>query len=203
MTRIILTRHGETEWNVSGYCQGSCDSPLTPQGKDQALRLANRLAGEKITAIYSSPLGRAKATAQVIADQFDLRVMDCPEFQEISFGEWEGKSWADLRNLYPEGFAQWEHAPHSYRFPGGETMDDVLVRAKAKLEELVQRHPGETICIVSHGITLKVLVTSILGYSLADWLETPWQHNTAVNIFEVTEGNYSGLLVGDYSHIDL
>jgi phosphoserine phosphatase len=201
MTKIIITRHGETEWNVSGYCQGTYDSPLTANGQDQAKKLADRLLGEKIVAIYSSPLGRAKATAQVIADRFNLPVTPCQEFQEISFGEWEGKAWEELRNIYPEGFVEWEQAPHTYRFPGGENMEEVLVRAKAKLAELVIKHKGETICIVSHGITVKVLVTSMLDYTLADWLETPWQHNTAVNIFEVKDGKYNGLLIGDHSHI--
>lgn len=201
MTRIILTRHGETEWNVSGYCQGSFDSPLTKQGIDQAEKLAQRLVGEKIAAMYSSPLGRAVATAKAIADQFKLEISECPEFREISFGDWEGKAWLELRNLYAQDFGIWEQSPHTYRFPGGETMQEVLDRAKPRLQELVCKHEGETICIVTHGITLKALVTDLMGYTLEDWLETPWQHNTAVNIFEMEAGNCKAVVVGDHSHI--
>jgi len=202
MTRLILTRHGQTEWNVKGFVQGALDSPLSDAGIEQARRLSARLAGEKIDHIYSSPLGRAVSTARLIADPRHLQVCECPEFREISFGQWEGKSWKQLRSNEPELFAQWEACPYLFRFPQGEVMEDVLLRAKPRLHRLIEAHPGETICVVSHGITLKVLVTDLMGYSLADWLETPWQSNTALNIFEVEGNQVRALVLGDNSHVE-
>ncbi len=202
MTRIIITRHGETEWNILGLVQGCLDSALTPVGIVQAEKLASRLHGEKIGAIYSSSLGRAMATAQVLGSVFKVDVRACPEFGEISFGSWEGQAWHLLRQTEPENFAAWEKNPHSYHFPGGECMADVLLRAKPKLLQLCDLHPDETICVVSHGITVKVLITDLLGYPLADWEKTPWQANTALNIFEVTGGKFVDVVVGDSTHLE-
>lgn len=201
MTRLILTRHGETEWNLSGLVQGNLDSPLTAKGINQAHQLAARLSKEKISAVFSSPAGRALTTAQIVAAELHVPVLTCPEFREISFGDWEGKAWTKLKQADPNGFAEWETTPYRYRFPQGETMEEVLLRVRPKVLGLCQEHQNETICVVSHGITLKVLVTSLMGLTLADWQQTPWQFNTAVNIFEVDGPNCSGLVLGDCSHI--
>ena len=200
MARVILTRHGETEWNVSGFVQGSQDSPLTKAGVLQAQNLARRLKNENIKILLSSPLGRALSTAGEIAKELNIPVAECAEFREISFGNWEGKPWRQLTELDPEGFRIWEKSPHIFQFPGGETFSDVLGRAKEKLLQLCTTYPNETICVVSHGITLKVLVTDLMGFGLENWMETPWQSNTAVNIFEVNNNVVTPLVVGDCTH---
>lgn len=201
MSKIILTRHGETEWNISGLVQGSLDSPLTAAGVEQAKCLADRLAGEGVELVFSSPLGRAVSTARVIAARLNLPVIECQEFREISFGAWEGKAWQDLHASDPEGFASWTKTPHLHRFPRGETMGEVLARAKAKLQQICRDYPQQNFCVVSHGVTLKVMVTDLMGYDLAEWERTPWQPNTAVNIFELGGGKATGLVLGDNSHV--
>jgi len=203
MTRVILTRHGETEWNINGLVQGTKDSPLTEAGIEQAKRLAERLAQENIRIVISSPLGRALATARIIAERLNIPMLEYPEFREISFGQWEGKNWKDLREAEPRRFGEWEQNPHIFRFPEGETFEEVFVRAKPKLWELCMEYPRDTICIVSHGVTLRVLVTYLMGFSLNDWRRTPWQPNTALNIFEVSGDKITQILVGDNSHIEV
>ncbi len=201
MSKIFLTRHGETEWNTSGLVQGSLDSPLTAAGVEQAKRLADRLAGEDIELVFSSPLGRAVSTAAVIAAKLDLPVVECEEFREISFGTWEGQAWQDLQHSDPKGFISWTKTPYLHRFPRGESMGDVLARAKAKLLQLYRDHPARNLCVVSHGVTLKVMVTDLMGFDLKDWERTPWQPNTALNIFEINNGIATGLVLGDNSHV--
>lgn len=201
MTRLILTRHGETEWNLHGLVQGSMDSPLTDKGLLQAAKLAERLKSENISCVYSSTQMRAVQTARVIADRFGLQVLKYSEFGEICFGTWEGKAWREIRQSDEAEFLKWEEKPYLYTFPGGENMQTVLARAKPRLRELCEQHPDETICVVSHGITLKVLVTDLMGLALSDWMETPWQSNTALNIFEITGQKVKSIILGDSSHI--
>lgn len=204
MTKIILTRHGETLWNLEKKVQGTMDSPLSPNGLQQARRLALRLRGEGIQHLYASDAPRAIATAEEIRRELQLAtIVQTPHLREFSFGEWEGKVWADLRAAHPEIFVVWDSEPHRVQVPGGETMQKVSDRAWFFLEEVMACHRGETVCLVSHGLTLKLLMTRVLGFSVQEWDKTPWQYNTAVNILEVKDGVINPLVVGDRSHLDI
>ncbi|MGI1657799.1 MAG: histidine phosphatase family protein [Desulfitobacterium sp.] len=204
MTKIIFTRHGETLWNIEGRVQGALDSPLTTKGILQARKLGQRLQGEGITRIYSSDLPRAQATADEIRQELSLQeVLLHPGLRELSFGEWEGESWWDLRKLYPELFAIWDKGPHQIQIPGGETMWEVTDRAWLLVQELARHHAGETLCIVTHGMTLQLIVKKALGIPVEQWEDVPWQHNTAVNIFEFyDDGDIKPLVIADHSHLD-
>lgn len=130
MTRVILTRHGETQWNLEGRVQGAMDSPLTDKGIWQAQVLANRLHDEGISVIYSSDLPRAIATADEIRKMLNLpEVVIETAMRELSFGDWEGQEWTDLRQSYPELFELWEQSPDQVRIPRGESMQQVTERA--------------------------------------------------------------------------
>lgn len=202
--RLILTRHGETLWNIEGRVQGAMDSPLTERGILQARGLGKRLRGEGITRIYSSDLPRAIHTAEEIRQELELEeVLFNPALRELSFGEWEGKVWWELRNLYPEIFSIWDQGPHQVKIPGGESMWEVTNRAWHFIEELPKRYPDETICIVTHGMTLQLLVKKALGLSVDQWEGVPWQHNTAVNIFELSAGGkIDPVLIADHTHLE-
>lgn len=203
MTKIILTRHGETVWNIEKRVQGSLDSPLSEKGLLQAKRLALRLHGEGIKHLYASDAPRAIATAEVIRSETELKTILISQYlREFSFGQWEGKVWAELRTANPEVFSLWDTEPHRVQVPGGETMQAVSERAWQFLGEIREKHQGETVCLVSHGLTLKLLVTRIMGYAVEEWNKTPWQFNTAVNVFEDNDGILIPKVVADISHLE-
>ncbi|EHQ90098.1 histidine phosphatase family protein [Desulfosporosinus youngiae] len=203
MTRIILTRHGQTLWNIEGRVQGSLDSPLTEKGILQARSLALRLKEEGITHIYSSDAPRAVNTAEEIRRELGLeKLLVDPALREFSFGEWEGSVWQELRESNPDIFKLWDSEPHLVTTPGGENMELVTERAWKFLQQILKLHSGETICLVTHGLTLKLLVTKALGFEVHEWAKTPWQHNTALNILEVKEDQWIPCILGDCQHLD-
>lgn len=203
MTRIILTRHGQTLWNIEGRVQGSLDSPLTEKGILQARSLAGRLKDQTIDYIYSSDSLRAINTAEEIRRELGLeKIRTNPALREFSFGEWEGCIWQELRVTYPDIFKIWDSEPHLVTTPGGENMEKVMERSWKFLQSIPRDHAGQTVCIVTHGLTLKLLVTKALGFEVRDWAKTPWQHNTALNIFEVTDDLWTPTLLGDCQHLD-
>ena len=203
MTRIILTRHGQTVWNLERRVQGRLDSPLTETGIRQARILAQRLAGEGIGHIYSSDAPRAISTAAEIRSVLGLSKINIePDLREFSFGDWEGSIWQELRETYPEIFKVWDSAAHLVTPPGGENMALVMERAWNCVKRILPLHPEETICVVTHGLALKLLVTKALGFEVQDWKQTPWQQNTALNIFEVTGEKWAPKLLGDCAHLE-
>lgn len=204
MLRVILTRHGETLWNIEGRVQGFLDSPLTEKGIRQARQLGKRLQNEGITKIYSSDLSRAKATADIIRDELGLPEIYVNEaLRELHFGEWEGKVWWDLRQKHPELFSVWDTGPHQVQIPGGESMEEASERAWNFIQELRKKHTNEAVCLVTHGMTLQLVVKRALGIPLGQWENVPWQHNTAVNIFEFHEdGTIHPILLADHSHLE-
>jgi broad specificity phosphatase PhoE len=203
MTRIILTRHGQTLWNTEGRVQGSLDSPLTEKGILQARSLAVRLRDEGIQHIYSSDSLRAIGTAEEIRCELGLdTLITDPALREFAFGEWEGCIWQELRDANPDVFKIWDSEPHLVTTPGGENMGLVMERSWNFLQQIIKSHPEETICVVTHGLTLKILVTKALGFEVHEWAKTPWQHNTALNIFEVVGHEWKPRIVGDCTHLD-
>lgn len=205
MTRIILTRHGETLWNLEGRVQGAKDSPLTERGIHQARVLGQRLKSEGISTIISSDLSRAIATAQEIRKILELpEVLISSELREISFGEWEGQAWRELRQTDPERFVLWDQGPHQVKIPGGESMSSVTERSWNFLLSLPVKYPGQTLCLVTHGMTLQLLIKKALGLSLEDWTNVPWQYNTAVNILDLSnDGKVNPILIADHRHLEI
>lgn len=204
MTRLILTRHGETHWNIEGRVQGAMDSPLTEKGILQARGLGKRLQGEGITRIYTSDLPRAIQTADEVRRELGLSEIHLSSaLRELSFGEWEGKKWGELRKLYPELFSAWDKGPHEVQIPGGESMGEVTKRAWEFIQELPKNHSGETILVVTHGLTLQLIIKKALGLAVEQWEDVPWQYNTSVNIFEISDkGEFIPILIADHAHLE-
>jgi len=172
MLRLLLVRHGLTTANQEDRWIGRTDPPLNEEGLAQAKALATRLAGEGLTAIYSSPQLRARQTAELIARACGLEVRIEPELREMDFGCWEGLTQAEIEVRYPDQMRTWwanpaaEPAPH-----GGETLTRVAQRAKAAYNKIVARHSdGETVLIVAHAGVLQALLCEALGPPLrARW----------------------------------
>jgi probable phosphoglycerate mutase len=179
------------------------DSPLTTKGLAQARNLALRLRSEDIRHLYSSDLPRAVATAEEIRRELSLAaIIPAPRIREFSFGDWEGKLWDELRTTYQDIFRIWDNTPHLVQVPNGDNMHTFAESIWGFLQELISQHQGETICLVTHGLALKLLVTRALGYTIAEWLKTPLQFNTAVNILEVQDQKINPVLLGDCSHLE-
>lgn len=161
--RILLLRHAETGWNRERRFQGWRDVPLSATGREQAESAARLLAATRIEAVWSSPLARARDTATIIAAPHRLAVQESDAFREMGFGEWEGLTRDEVRERFPDAHRAWAETPHEAAWPGAETLAMVRARALAGLGALRAAHTGQTICLVSHGITGRLLILEALG----------------------------------------
>lgn len=160
-TRILLVRHGATDWNVAKRAQGQADIDLNAAGRRQAREAAAELAGFQIGAVYASDMKRALDTARVIAEPRGLEVVVDKSFREIDQGEWEGLTTEEIRTRWPE---LWGPARHYEARPGGESPGQVRERALEGLRRVVRAHPGADVVVVSHGGTIRWLSAEVLGY---------------------------------------
>lgn len=202
MTSIYLVRHGQTAWNKEEIFRGKTDVPLDETGLRQA-----ELAGEyfkdiKIQGVYSSPLSRAWQTAERIARVHNLRVQPLDGLLDMSFGNWEGQAHQEIQKTDPETYRQWREEPHLARLPGGETLDNVRKRAMASLEEVIEKHPEETIVLVSHRVVNKVLLCGILGIDNSHFWQIA-QDTTAINLIQYRKGKYILSLMNETCHLKL
>jgi broad specificity phosphatase PhoE len=165
ITRVFLCRHGETSARAQGRCHGRFDAGLSPLGKRQAVELAERLAGEELGAVYSSPLGRARETAVVVAARHELAPLELAGLSEIDFGRLEGLTYAEAERRFPEVYRRWMQEPLRVRFPGGEDYESLRRRASEALDEIRRRHPGETVAVVSHAGPLRAWLAGFLELS--------------------------------------
>jgi len=161
--KILLLRHGQTEWNALKKYQGHMDIALNDAGRAQAEKLARYLrCNEKIEAIYCSDLSRSRETAEIIARELQLSIQVDERFREIGFGDWEGMTYEEVSRMYPEEYTKWFNNNLTIKVPGGESIDDLLARTLPSLGDLAQRHAG-TVLVVSHGGLIKTLLNHLLG----------------------------------------
>ena len=161
--RVLLVRHAETDWNRERRFQGRLDISLSAAGREQAESAARLLAATPLAAVWSSPLSRARETATAIANPQGLAVHVEEAFTEMDFGEWVGLTRDEVKARFPDALSAWAETPQTARWPGAEPLEDVRVRALAGLERLRAAHQGQTVCLVSHGITSRVLILEALG----------------------------------------
>jgi len=153
-TRILLARHGETDWNSIGRWQGHADPPLNELGRRQAAELAEQLAGDGVGAVYSSDLQRASQTARVVGDRLGLPVVEDSGLREIDVGSWSGLTRAEVEVRFPEGFARWRAGEIGH---DGETREELTERVVASIERIGHAHVGETVLVVTHGGAIRAL----------------------------------------------
>lgn len=200
-TRIFLIRHGATELSAEDRFAGEVDVALSDIGRDQARRLAKRLSTERIAAVYSSPLGRTRETASILAAAHSLAVESCDGLREISHGHWEGKTRAEVEKEYPKEYQRWELDPFSFAPPGGETGLSVTARALPALLEIVERHPDDHVIVVSHKATIRLLLSNLLGFDPRKYRDRLDQSPAALNIIDIKQIGYARLtLFNDTSH---
>jgi len=156
-TTLLVIRHGETAWNAEHRIQGHLDIPLSAAGIRQAACLADRLAGELIDAVYSSELTRAWLTAAPLAERAGRDVMADPRLRERSFGVFEGLTLDEIATQHPEGFKRWRERNPAWAIDGGESGQQLIDRVLEALHDIVARHRGQTVAIVTHGGVLDVV----------------------------------------------
>ncbi len=168
MIKVILVRHGETDWNRARRIQGgNSDTRLNQNGRQGAESLALRLKPEKIQAIYTSPLQRARETAQAIAHYHQLEVEIEPTLKEIEVGELEGVTIADMGKHLSQLLITISPDGSLPKIPGGESLLDVQQRSWLTIQRLVERHPDGTLVVVSHYFTILTIICSVLNLPLS------------------------------------
>jgi broad specificity phosphatase PhoE len=171
MTELWLVRHGETDWNREGLFQGHADIPLNETGLQQARATADALAlaGKTFAALYSSPLSRARQTAEETARQLAMPLHLDERLREINQGEWTGKNYKMIRAQFGDpGKADGVHETIHSRAPGGESVAEVAARLAAAASDIARQHPGQAVLIFSHGLALATLHCQASGIPLQD-----------------------------------
>ena len=177
--QLILVRHGETVQNVAGVAQGWNDSALSERGERQVAGLAGRLAAEGVDRLYSSPLGRAMATASAIAAATGREIVTVDGFREMNYGRWEGRSFLEVRRDDAEAYHRWIEDPAA-ACPGGESHEDVRRRIEAAVAELDPS--SKRVVLVMHGTAIRIAATVLLGLPLSLSRQFA-QDNAAMNVF--------------------
>ena len=162
-TVLWLLRHPEPEASARGRCYGSLDVALSPEGIRQARSVADRLAQETFTAIYTSPRQRCRQAAQILAAGRTCPVETKAALRELDFGQFEGRTYDEIAALYPDLYQQWMERPTETQFPGGESYGEMHARVMAITRDLPSRHAGQSIALVTHGGVIRIILADALG----------------------------------------
>jgi broad specificity phosphatase PhoE len=186
MTRFILIRHGQTEWNRVERFRGHADLALDETGIKQAEAIAEKLSQWEIAALYSSPLRRAMMTAQALANRLGISVQPLDSLIDIDVGAWQGLSPQEAAERDNALYQQWLERPHEFRFPNGESLREVRDRVVATVDSLAKQHNEQTIALISHNMVCRVLLCFVLGLDNSHLWQLG-QDVAAINIFEISE----------------
>ena len=157
MPRLILIRHGETDWNIDGRYQGQADPPLNRRGLAQSREVANQLGELGLDCLYSSPLRRAYQTAEIVSKTLEVPLYIEPRLMEIHQGDWQERLRSEIERKYPEVFRQWQTAPWTVTPPGGESLSQVQNRVYTALDEILTRHKDQCVGLVTHRIPITLI----------------------------------------------
>ncbi len=200
-TRLYLIRHGETNLSAEDRFSGGTDVDLSDEGRWQINCLARRLADDKITAFYCSPMRRTIETASIIAGSFNLTPQTREGLREIHHGRWETRSRAEVEKLYPEEYAAWQQDPFTFAPEGGESGLMVMARALPVIREIVVKHTGQTVAVVSHKATIRLVLSSLLGIDGRGYRDRLDQSPGSLNIVDFKDPVRARLMLfNDVSH---
>jgi broad specificity phosphatase PhoE len=203
-TRIYLVRHAETEVTEEDRFAGSIDLPLSPQGRAHAEGLSTRLGSFKIDAIYASPLQRALETARLIAQPQQLQVTPLDDLRELDHGHWEGLTRQEVQQRFPDEYARYERDPLDFAPQGGEPARRVVERAAPALLRIVTGHIDQTVAVVSHKTTNRLLIAYFIGIELERYRDRLGQRPACLNVLEfVSEAQVKLELLNDISHYEI
>lgn len=198
---LFLIRHGETEWNRVGRCQGVSDIELNEAGMSQAALLAQSLSDVSVSAVYSSDLKRALATAEAIAEYHGVDVVVEPALREMDQGRFEGLSFVKIKEEHRELLDRWRQSPELVTVPGGESLPDVQERAYRTIQKISVEYNGKTVVVVSHHFVIATLLCKILELPLREFGSFRLKA-ACKNLLRFTEGRFSVELINDITHLN-
>eukprot|EP00730_Choanoeca_flexa_P018686 TRINITY_DN9099_c0_g1_i2.p1 TRINITY_DN9099_c0_g1~~TRINITY_DN9099_c0_g1_i2.p1 ORF type:complete len:249 (+),score=43.20 TRINITY_DN9099_c0_g1_i2:28-747(+) len=186
VTRLLLIRHGATVLTAEDRFAGATDVLLSDEGASQAEKLAVRLSCSKVAAVYCSDMKRTVKTATIIAKPHGMTPVTMPGLREISHGRWEEMTRQEVEDKYSDEYQQWEADPFTFAPEEGESGLQVLTRALPCVREIVSKHPGQTVIVVSHKATIRLLIGSYLGFDLRRYRDNLDQKPCCLNILDFT-----------------
>lgn len=198
--RLILVRHGETSWNETHKFQGFSDIELSSKGMSQAQSLADSLRGETLVAIYTSPLVRARQTAEQIAVYHDCPMILKEGLKELNQGQLEGLTVEELRQGYPQFIKKWVQEPESTHLPQGESLGELQQRAWASIERIIQEHSEGTVVVVGHSFVNLMILCRVLEIPL-NYFRRFRQDPTGKNVIEISERGAVLRCLNDTCHL--
>ena len=200
-TRIYLVRHGATQLTAEDRFSGSSGVELSDEGRWQASRLGERLAREGVNAIYSSPLSRTMDTARIIAGECGGEPIPTDGLREISHGRWEGLTRREVEERFGSEYASWEEDPFTFAPEGGETGVAVLARALPVIRTIVMKHRHQRVLVVSHKATIRILLSSLLGFDARGYRDRLDQAPACLNVLDFRNAVHARLMLfNDTSH---
>ena len=201
MMKLLLIRHGQTDWNLLGKYQGQTDIALSGEGIRQADLLAQNFPVDTLDIIYTSDLQRAFMTAERLAEKFSAPLYADKALRELNFGAWEGLTYQEIAERWPQEVKNLFGAPEKLQIPEGETFLMLQRRAMNKIQEIRAENEGKNVAVVAHGAISKAILTALLHIPL-HYVWTLRQDNTAVNILRFDDEFVSVELLNGISHLD-
>jgi broad specificity phosphatase PhoE len=200
-TRLYLVRHGATALTAEDRFSGEIGVELSDDGRAQAERLGMRLRDDGISVVYTSPLSRAVETARIVAGHCGLEPMLRDGLREIGHGHWEGLTRREVEARYPDEYAAWEEDPFTYAPQGGESGVAVLARALPSVRDIVVGHPGTRVLVVSHKATIRIVLSSLLGFDVRGYRDRLDQAPACLNVLDFRDAVRARLMLfNDTSH---
>jgi probable phosphoglycerate mutase len=200
-TKILLVRHGQTQSNANGFYMGRSDEDMNEAGYAQVRRLSSRLAGLPISSIHTSPLLRANATANVLAEPHSLEPSPLADLTEIHIGEWQGLHTDEVRRRWPEILSAWRNDPSEVTIPGGESLFEVTDRAIRAFKDIVRAQEGKQSVIVTHEVIIKVVVAYVLQTTNSIYRRFNI-NNASLSVIEVVKINSHVARLNDTTHLE-
>lgn len=201
ITRVFLVRHGASSASREDVFAGATDVDLSDEGRQQAERLAARLAREPLAAVYTSPMRRTRETAAIVARPHGLEPIPRDALREIDHGHWEGLRRSEVEQRFTAEYAAWEDDPFTLAPEGGETGLAVMARALPALREIVRQHPGGRVLVISHKATIRLTLASLLGFNPRAYRDTLDQQPCSLNIIDFPDPARARLMLfNDVSH---
>jgi probable phosphoglycerate mutase len=201
LTRLYFVRHGATQLTAEDRFSGATGVELSDEGRRQVQRLAERLGGDQIKAVYCSPLGRTMETAEILAGPHQLRPVLREGLREISHGRWEGLTRREVEERYADEYSAWEEDPFTFAPKDGESGVAVLARALPVVREIVVSHPDQLVVVVSHKATLRLVLSSLLGFDARGYRDRLDQSPACLNVVDFKDPVRARLMLfNDTSH---
>ena len=203
MTRLYLTRHGQTEWNLEGRMQGSKNSNLTSKGIEQAMQLGKWLEATHIDIVYSSSSGRALHTTELIVGDRNLPIVSLDELKEIHLGPWEGETFDVIKENFYEQYEAFWNTPHLLKDFPGETFENFKTRVVSAITKIVNENEGKDVLVVAHALVLKFILSYFENTPLEKLFDDRIIQSTSLSVVELNDNKYEIIKYGDTEHYNI